>query len=222
MHISVLGHDQPRRRMGEVSINRRIRYVAWIIAVVMVFVMAGLFQLKDTVSNVSAVETQQNIGVYWDLTCTRRVSSIDWGNFTLGQAKTVIFYVRNEGNSTIRLVLSTGDYNPPLASNYVSLSIGANNCGLRANETVLARSSLMVSPMTRGISGFAFVLVVSGGTYVPGDLNGDGQVNVYDALLFASVYGTRSDDPRFILAADFDRDGLISIYDGIRLAAQFH
>jgi hypothetical protein len=207
--------------MGEASSNRRMRYVAWVIAVVMVFGTVGFLQLRDTVLNVSAVEIQQNIGVYWDSACTQRVSSIDWGTLIPGQTKTITLYVRNEGNSTIQLVLTTGNYNPSIAFNYISLDSGANNCGVRANEAVLDRSTLTVSPLTRGISGFSFVLVVSGGTYVRGDLNGDGRVDIYDSLVFASVYGARSDNPRYLLAADFDRDGLISIYDGITLAAQF-
>jgi hypothetical protein len=207
--------------MGEASSNRRMRYVAWVIAVVMVFGTVGFLQLRDTVLNVSAVEIQQNIGVYWDSACTQRVSSIDWGTLIPGQTKTITLYVRNEGNSTIQLVLTTGNYNPSIAFNYISLDSGANNCGVRANEAVLDRSTLTVSPLTRGISGFSFVLVVSGGTYVRGDLNGDGRVDIYDSLVFASVYGTTPDNPRYLLAADFDRDGLISIYDGITLAAQF-
>jgi hypothetical protein len=207
--------------MGEVSINRRMRYVAWVIAVVMVFGTVGFLQLRGTVLNVSAVEIQRNIGVYWDSACTQRVSSIDWGTLIPGQTKTITLYVRNEGNGTIQLVLATGSYNPSIAFNYISLNSGANNCGVRANETVLDMSTLTVSPVTRGISGFSFVLVVSGGTYVRGDLNGDGKVDIYDSLVFASVYGTTSDNPRYLLAADFDRDGLISIYDGITLASQF-
>jgi len=187
----------------------------------MVFVVVGFLQLKDTVLNVSGVEIQENIGVYWDSACMQKVSSIDWGTIIPGQTRTITLYVRNEGNSTIQLVLATGSYNASIASNYISLDSGANNCGVRANETVLDMSTLTVSPLTRGISGFGFVLVVSGGTYVRGDPNGDGKVDIYDTLVFASVYGTTSYNPRYLLAADFDRDELISIYDGITLAAQF-
>ncbi len=181
-------------------------------------VLTGLIQLRGTVLNVSAVETQQDIGVYWDQKCTRIVSSINWGTLTPGQTKTVTFYVRNEGNSTVRLVLSTANYNPSSASSYIILSTSANNSKLDANQTILATTNLKISSKIKGITGFSFDLTINGAIPIPGDLNFDGRIDIGDAILFAQTYGASYKDPRFDANADFNKDGSIDILDAMILS----
>jgi len=67
-----------------------------------------------------------------------------------------------------------------------------------------------------------------------GDLNGDGHVDIYDALLMAQVFGMNSSNPNWNVTgyipgaptfapnmADLNNDGVIDIYDVIILAAHF-
>lgn len=181
-------------------------------------VLTGLLQLRGTVLNVSAVETQQDIGVYWDQKCTQIVTSISWGTLTPGQTKTVTFYVRNEGNSTIRLVLSTANYNPSSASNYISLNTSANNSKADVNQTIKVTPTLNISSKTKGITGFSFDLAINGETLIPGDLNFDGRIDIGDAILFAQTYGTTYNDPRYDANADFNKDGSIDLFDAMILS----
>ncbi len=50
-------------------------------------------------------------------------------------------------------------------------------------------------------------------TTLPGDVNGDGQVNVADLVPFAKAFGSSQNDPNYNPAADFDQNGYINIYD---------
>jgi Dockerin type I domain len=50
-------------------------------------------------------------------------------------------------------------------------------------------------------------------TTLPGDVNGDGQVNLADLAPFAKAYGSSSGDPDYNPAADSNRNGYINLFD---------
>jgi hypothetical protein len=50
-------------------------------------------------------------------------------------------------------------------------------------------------------------------TTLPGDVNGDGQVNLADLVPFAAAFGTRYGDTKYEPAADFDQNGVINLAD---------
>jgi len=56
---------------------------------------------------------------------------------------------------------------------------------------------------------------------IPGDINGDGVVDIYDALLGALAYGSVPGDPNWNPAADLNGDGHVDIYDVIIIANHF-
>jgi hypothetical protein len=65
---------------------------------------------------------------------------------------------------------------------------------------------------------------------IPGDINGDGTVDIYDALLAAAAFGSHGPNydyagepasPNWNPAADLNGDNIIDIYDIIILAAHF-
>jgi parallel beta-helix repeat protein len=54
-----------------------------------------------------------------------------------------------------------------------------------------------------------------------GDINDDGIVDIYDAILLGICFNSTPDDPDWNPNADFNGDGLIDIYDAIMLATNF-
>lgn len=56
---------------------------------------------------------------------------------------------------------------------------------------------------------------------VPGDLNGDFIVDIFDAILLAGVYNSLPDKPNWNPNADLRADGIIDIFDAIILAGHF-
>ncbi|MGP0066694.1 MAG: dockerin type I repeat-containing protein [Isosphaeraceae bacterium] len=54
-------------------------------------------------------------------------------------------------------------------------------------------------------------------TTLPGDVNGDGQVNLADEIAFANAYVTKPDEPDYNPAADYNQNGIINIYDAMAL-----
>jgi len=56
---------------------------------------------------------------------------------------------------------------------------------------------------------------------VPGDVNGDFNVDITDAALLAMAYGTRPGDALWNPAADFNNDGVVDIGDAAILAMYY-
>jgi len=56
---------------------------------------------------------------------------------------------------------------------------------------------------------------------IPGDLNGDGTVDIYDAIILANAYNSRPGAPNWNVAADINNDGTVDIYDAILLANNY-
>jgi hypothetical protein len=56
---------------------------------------------------------------------------------------------------------------------------------------------------------------------IPGDINGDGVVDIYDAIIFAAAYGSTPGNSNWNPNADINGDGIVDIYDAIILAANF-
>ncbi len=56
---------------------------------------------------------------------------------------------------------------------------------------------------------------------IPGDINGDGTVDIYDAITLAGAYNSKLGDPNWNVAADINSDNTVDIYDAILLANNF-
>jgi hypothetical protein len=157
--------------------------------------VALLLQSRNLVPNVSSVEAMGGIGVYWDEHCTKRVYSIDWGNLSLGQEKSVTVYVRNEGNETAFLTEVAQSWNPSLASEYLNFSWDIQKRRIEAGSVINVTQTLYASVYTKGISSFGFVISFFGSEI--GDIGGgdplqffsfDGEVNGKDLGLFLQCY----------------------------------
>jgi hypothetical protein len=63
--------------------------------------------------------------------------------------------------------------------------------------------------------------VFKGSNVIQGDINQDGIVDISDAILASHAYGSSPDDPDWNPMADLDGNGIVDIFDMIRLAAMF-
>ncbi len=58
-------------------------------------------------------------------------------------------------------------------------------------------------------------------SYLPGDANQDGVVNISDLFLTGASFNKRSGDPGFNANADFNGDGIIDLYDLVKVGLNF-
>ena len=185
--------------------------LALVVSSLILFAFA-LLMPTNTITNVSAVYPN-GVGVYWDSDCSNGVSRIDWGNLTPGSSRSIIVYIRNEVEEPTYLIMSTRNWTPPLAPNYITLRWNYTGQRMNAGETLQITLTLSVSRHIEGISSFSFDILVTGSDSLPGDADGSGKVDGYDLWVLGLAYNSRPGDPNWLPDADFDNSGKVDAYD---------
>ncbi len=144
--------------------NRLFPVAALAIAVL---VATATIAVVEAVSNRKAVPNQGklkavNLGLYWDNACTNTTVAVDWGLFSPGAASSVTLYVRNEGSSAVKLNLTTRNWNPANASEYMTLAWNREGQVLEPQTVTTATLTLSVSANISGITDFSFDTIVTG------------------------------------------------------------
>jgi hypothetical protein len=207
-------------RLEERVFGHKTFVLALVLAVLLLFSMQALLLRRSPVPSASAVVTGANIGIYWDRGCTQEVSSINWGTLEIGGTQQVVVYVRNEGNDTFNLALATQDWQPGNASQWLSFAWSCRNTTIAAGHVVKVTQTLSVpSDLPSGFSSFSFNIVFQGnsaaitGSWLPGDINHDGVVDLHDLAILAAAYGSKPGDPNWNPAADLNHDGVVNLLD---------
>jgi hypothetical protein len=130
-----------------------------IVALLIIIDAKFLFPLTR-IPNVSAVETENTVGVYWDTQCENKVYSLNWGNLSPGTSRKINVYVRNECNRTLTLDILTEKWLPLIAAQDISLSWDYPGCPIGKNQVLVTELELSVSPEIEGITNFSFDTVI--------------------------------------------------------------
>ena len=123
--------------------------------------MTGVY----TIGSSASLQTPPEIGVYWDITTLDDVTHINWGVInisTVEVSKTVTVYVKNKGNTDFTGSLSTEDWNPSEASNFITLDWDFGSNPLKVGRIRTTQFTLRVSPEITGITDFNFTIIVTG------------------------------------------------------------
>ena len=56
---------------------------------------------------------------------------------------------------------------------------------------------------------------------IPGDVDGDFDVDIYDVVKITGIYGSNKNAPNFNPNSDLDDDGTITIYDVVRCTSHY-
>jgi hypothetical protein len=101
------------------------------------------------------------VGVYWDSGLTNKVSSIDWGLLEPGSNVNKTVYIRNEGNAAATLSMTTSNWNPSNASNYLTLTWNYGGQTLNVNEAIQVKFTLSALSSVTGITNFSFDITIT-------------------------------------------------------------
>ncbi len=96
-------------------------------------------------SGASIKASNLNIGLYSNSACTVPVSSISWGSLKQGSTASYSIWVKNTGGSKLTLSMTTSNWSPTGASQFISLSWNQNNKVLNPNQVVQSTLNLAVS-----------------------------------------------------------------------------
>lgn len=170
-----------------------------------------VFMFLDTtkiIPNISAVEAS-GVGVYWDSNCSNKVSSIDWSALNPGSVENRAVYIRNEEEEPMYLTLSTTNWNPPEASEYLKLGWNYTSWRMNPDEVLQITLTLSVSRYIHGISSFSFDILVAGSDRLLGDMDGNGKIDILDVKLVRLAYSGLIELP----SADVNGDGEVNVLD---------
>lgn len=106
--------------------------------------------------------TTVNVELYSDASCTQPCNTINVGAITPGDTFTQKVYVKNTGTVPETLSLSTNNWSPTTASNYMTLSWNRENYVLNPGLTVEAILTLEVESNTNTLTTFSFSATITG------------------------------------------------------------
>jgi hypothetical protein len=126
-----------------------------------------------TLSTLAAISVSQNIDlegtitavnveVYSDAACTQPISTIHIGTLNPGSTFTKAIYLKNTGTVPVRLIMTTNNWNPTSASNYLTLSWNRQNYVLNEGSTREATLTLTVASDTNDLETFSFSATITG------------------------------------------------------------
>ncbi len=102
------------------------------------------------------------LGVYWDLPCTNATSSLDFGQLEPGSSKNFTLYLKNEGNSALTLNMTSENWSPTNAIDYMALTWNREGQQIDPDDVTGFVITLSVSEDITGISSFSFDIILSG------------------------------------------------------------
>lgn len=130
-------------------------------AILLAFFVATVIGISY-IRKIPSTGTIKTIGcaVYWDQALTQNVTHLDWGILEPGQETSRSLWILNTGNAPANLTLATMDWNPPNASNYISLYWNYSNQTIVAKTAINVTFILAVSPIIFGIEHFSFDIII--------------------------------------------------------------
>jgi hypothetical protein len=135
--------------------------VAYVLALSLVGQVLSTVQPSRTVSNAGTVNTF-GVGVYQDRECINASVFIDWGTLEPGSIKNVTCYVRNELSSVSTLSMSTSFWEPPNASDYLTLTWDYGGQAINPDDVIRVTFTLSVDASIVGITSFSFDITIVG------------------------------------------------------------
>jgi len=118
-----------------------------------------MFQVR--ISSGATIKTV-GVSVWKNPDLTDPLTHVDWGFLEPGENKSFICYVKNEGNTLQTLSLTTENWKPTNALEWISLSWNREGTILDVEESQTANLTLTVSPLITGITTFSFYIVIIG------------------------------------------------------------
>jgi len=146
----------------------------------------------------------------------------------VGYTLDIYVAVRNKGNVKEAFAISIYYNSNVAAGAIVTLSIGAStNTTITWDTTGVAKGTYTISAnasIAPGETNTTDNTLVDGTVIVtiPGDVNGDRTVDIFDVVIVAAAFGSTPSDPNWDVRADLKPElGLIDIFDFMIVAANF-
>jgi parallel beta-helix repeat protein len=156
------------------------------------------------------------------------ITNITTSKTIVGQGFNLCIKVQaeNKGNR-LETVNVTVYINTTIITQTVNLTIGTTTLNFTWNTTGFAKGTYTINAYAWPVPGetdtgdnsyaYGGVIIVT----VPGDTNGDGNIDIYDIVRLTSIYGAKRGEPRFNANCDIDGNDEINIYDVVIATSRY-
>lgn len=151
---------QPLERKERIVVGAAVALVIYTLTLSALGPIVSSALTNRTIANSGSV-SGVGVGVYWDQAATNPVSSINWGILDPGSNVNKTVYIKNEGNTAATLSLTTSNWSPANASNYMTLTWDYGGQSLNANQIIQVKLTLTVSASVTGITNFSFDITIT-------------------------------------------------------------
>jgi hypothetical protein len=84
------------------------------------------------------------INLYCDVECNQPLTQVDWGDIEAGSVSQATVYVKNDGQTSSTLTLSSNNWNPSALQNYLTLGWDYSGQTIDSGQVLEITLSLMV------------------------------------------------------------------------------
>jgi hypothetical protein len=109
----------------------------------------------------SPVVGQRAIQLYNDAACTTVISDISWGSLQAGTTKSLVIYVRNEGNVAVTLMRTLTNFDPADIANYFTFTWDYNGQPMNSGAVLRLTLYLTAAANVPAEIGFSFDTVIT-------------------------------------------------------------
>jgi len=176
--------------------------VLLLITGLLAFAEVTLLLPRNDTMIVSAVETTDYVGVYWDTECENRVISVDWGYLFPGSSRQLEVYVRNECNESVVLDLMAENWLPTVAEEDLSLTWNYAGCPICENQVRQVNLVLSVSPKIVDATSFSFDITINQQSFGLGEVAEEKILEAPDGTVYFMYT-----DPAYLTQAEAAYDG---------------
>jgi len=126
------------------------------------FILASLgiaFTITQTIPNTATIVSAGEVRAYWDDACTKPIEEIDWGNLATGKTYEKSFYLRNEGDTAVKLAWDSTLSEEIGIDSFKSGTIDINGYEILPNEIISTTYSIHVNP-NAPLGDFSWSLII--------------------------------------------------------------
>ncbi len=143
-----------------VTKTQSVVIVAGVATIVAVAAIAAIIYFQYPISSHGSI---RSVGcqIYGNAEQTTIISAIDWGSISPGDYSNVTIWVKNNGTAPITLALSSSNYSPIAAQQYLTLTWNYSNQTINANTVLPIELKLAASPQTKGFTDFSLDITIT-------------------------------------------------------------
>ena len=141
-----------------IEMSRKIIFAILMIVFLVTLVYASSFH-GQKITNYGEIKTL-GVKVFWDKNCTKLATTINWGTIEPNSLNTKILYIKNIGNTATHINLTTENWKPEYASEYLYVSWNYTGKLINPNETLPTEIYLICSN-AENITTFQFDIFIS-------------------------------------------------------------